>query len=141
MEEPLKYLIVYAWDSSPSNPFLRRRNYIVFPTTAWTAAYYWFDELCTRSCRKPCLGQPFKTKHSFWKKTTTTTISLSTRHRAFPRAMQFIEIAYVSSIREISIVLGTLLSFYLLKESDARKRVMPSIIICTGITILYFQIT
>ena len=56
-------------------------------------------------------------------------------------SMQFIEIAYVSSIREISIVLATLLSFYLLKETDARKRVMPSIIICTGITILYFQIT
>ena len=33
------------------------------------------------------------------------------------------------------------LSFYLLKEADARKRVIPSIIICTGITILYFQIT
>ncbi|MDC0216520.1 DMT family transporter [Pelagibacteraceae bacterium] len=56
-------------------------------------------------------------------------------------SMQFIEIAYVSSIREISIVLATLLSFYLLKESNARKRVMPSIIICTGIIILYFQIT
>ena len=56
-------------------------------------------------------------------------------------SMQFIEIAYVSSIREISIVLATLLSFYLLKETDAQKRVMPSIIICTGITILYFQIT
>ena len=56
-------------------------------------------------------------------------------------SMQFIEIAYVSSIRELSIVLATLLNFYLLKESDARKRVMPSIIICTGITILYFQIT
>jgi uncharacterized membrane protein len=55
--------------------------------------------------------------------------------------MQFIEIAYVSSIREISIVMATLFSFYLLKEADARKRVMPSIIICTGITILYFQIT
>ena len=46
-------------------------------------------------------------------------------------SMQFIEIAYVSSVREISIVLATLLSFYLLKESDAHKRVMPSIIICT----------
>ena len=56
-------------------------------------------------------------------------------------SMQFIEIAYVSSIREISIVLATLLSFYLLKEKDAHKRIMPSIIICTGITILYFQIT
>ena len=56
-------------------------------------------------------------------------------------SMQYIEIAYVSSIREISIVLATLLSFYLLKETDARKRVIPSIIICTGITVLYFQIT
>ena len=56
-------------------------------------------------------------------------------------SMQFIEIAYVSSIREISIVFATLLSFYLLKETDARKRVIPSIIICTGITVLYFQIT
>ncbi len=56
-------------------------------------------------------------------------------------SMQFIEIAYVSSIREISIVLATLLSFYFLKEKDAQKRIMPSIIICTGITILYFQIT
>ena len=56
-------------------------------------------------------------------------------------SMQYIEIAYVSSIREISIVLATLLSFYLLKETDARKRVIPSVIICTGITILYFQIT
>ena len=56
-------------------------------------------------------------------------------------SMQFIEIAYVSSIREISIVLATLFSYYLLKEVDARKRVIPSIIICTGITILYFQIT
>ena len=56
-------------------------------------------------------------------------------------SMQYIEIAYVSSIREISIVLATLLSIYLLKETDASKRLMPSIIICTGITILYFQIT
>ena len=50
-------------------------------------------------------------------------------------SMQFIEIAYVSSIREISIVLATLLSFYLLKESDARKRVMPSVIILSLIHI------
>jgi uncharacterized membrane protein len=54
--------------------------------------------------------------------------------------MQFIEIAYVSSIREVSIVLATLLSFYLLKEKDAKKRVIPSIIIFIGVTILYFQI-
>ena len=46
----------------------------------------------------------------------------------------------VSSIREVSIVLATLLSFYLLKEKDAKKRVIPSIIIFIGVTILYFQI-
>ena len=55
-------------------------------------------------------------------------------------SMQFIEIAYVSSIREISIVLATLLSYFFLKEKEAKKRVIPSIIIFIGVTILYFQI-
>ena len=36
-------------------------------------------------------------------------------------SMQFIEIAYVSSIREVSIVLATILSVYLLKEKEAKK--------------------
>ena len=56
-------------------------------------------------------------------------------------SMQFIEIAYVSSIREVSIVLATLLSIYLLKERDAKKRIVPSIIIVMGVTLVYFQIS
>ena len=56
-------------------------------------------------------------------------------------SMQFIEIAYVSSIREVSIVLATILSVYLLKEKDAKKRIMPSIIIVMGVALVYFQIS
>ena len=56
-------------------------------------------------------------------------------------SMQFIEIAYVSSIREVSIVLATIISLYILKEKDAFKRIIPSIIIVSGVAILYFQIT
>ena len=55
-------------------------------------------------------------------------------------SMRFIEIAYVSSIREVSIVLATILSVYLLKEKDAKKRIMPSIMIVIGVTLVYFQI-
>lgn len=55
-------------------------------------------------------------------------------------SMQFIEIAYVSSIREVSIVLATILSVYLLKEKDAKKRIIPSIVIVIGVSIVYFQI-
>ena len=56
-------------------------------------------------------------------------------------SMQFIEIAYVSSIRELSIVLATIISLYVLKEKNAFKRIVPSFIIVNGIIILYFQIT
>jgi drug/metabolite transporter (DMT)-like permease len=56
-------------------------------------------------------------------------------------SMQFIEIAYVSSIREVSIVLATILSVYLLKEKDAKKRIIPSIIIVMGVALVYFQIS
>ncbi len=56
-------------------------------------------------------------------------------------SMQFIEIAYVSSIREVSIVLATIMGLYILKERDAIKRIVPSIIIVGGVTVLYFQIT
>ena len=55
-------------------------------------------------------------------------------------SMQFIEIAYVSSIREVSIVLATILSVYLLKEKDAKKRIIPSIVIVIGVSVVYFQI-
>ena len=55
-------------------------------------------------------------------------------------AMKHIEIAYVSSIRETSIVIATFIGLYLLKEKQAKKRIIPAVIVLTGITILYFQI-
>ena len=54
--------------------------------------------------------------------------------------MQFLPIAYVSSIREISIIFATLIGLILLKEQTASKRIIPSIFIVMGISILYFQI-
>ena len=41
----------------------------------------------------------------------------------------------------MSIVLATILSVYFLKEKDAKKRIMPSIIIVMGVTLVYFQIS
>ena len=55
-------------------------------------------------------------------------------------AMNYIEIAYVSSIRETSIVIATFIGFFLLGEKQAKKRIIPAIIVVCGITILYFQI-
>ena len=54
-------------------------------------------------------------------------------------SMQYIEIAYVSSIREVSIVLATIISLYLLKEKVAAKEFMPSILIVTGVTPCIFS--
>ena len=54
--------------------------------------------------------------------------------------MQFIEIAYVSSIREVSIVFATLIGMSFLSEKNALKRIMPSILIALGIATVYFQI-
>ena len=54
--------------------------------------------------------------------------------------MQFLPIAYVSSIREISIIFATLIGLILLKEKTASKRIIPSIFMVMGISILYFQI-
>ena len=54
--------------------------------------------------------------------------------------MQFLPIAYVSSIREISIIFATLIGLILLKEKTASKRIIPSIFVVIGISILYFQI-
>ncbi len=54
--------------------------------------------------------------------------------------MQFIEIAYVSSIREISIVFATIIGMIFLLEGNAKSRILPSILIVTGISIVYFQI-
>jgi drug/metabolite transporter (DMT)-like permease len=55
-------------------------------------------------------------------------------------AMKYIEIAYVSSIRETSIVITTLIGFFLLGEKQAKRRIIPAFFVLGGITILYFQI-
>jgi len=55
-------------------------------------------------------------------------------------SMQFMEIAYVSSIRETSIIFATILGWFILKEKDANKRILPAILVVIGITIVYFQI-
>ena len=55
-------------------------------------------------------------------------------------AMKHIEIAYVSAIRETSIVIATLIGFFLLGEKQAKKRIVPAVLVLCGITILYFQI-
>ena len=56
-------------------------------------------------------------------------------------SFQFIKVAYVSSIREMSIVLTALISLFILKEKEAVGRIIPSIIIVLGVSILYFEIT
>ena len=55
-------------------------------------------------------------------------------------SMQYIEIAYVSSIRESSILFATIIGFLILNEKRAKNRVIPSSLIVIGIAILYFQI-
>ena len=55
-------------------------------------------------------------------------------------SMQHLEIAYVSSIRETSIVLATLMGFFILDEKKARERMLPAVLVVIGITIVYFQI-
>lgn len=55
-------------------------------------------------------------------------------------AMKHIEIAYVSSLRETSIVIATIIGFFILGEKKAKKRMIPAILVVFGITILYFQI-
>ena len=55
-------------------------------------------------------------------------------------SMQYLEIAYVSSIRETSIVLATIMGFIILKEKKAKARMLPAVLVVFGITIVYFQI-
>ena len=55
-------------------------------------------------------------------------------------SMQFIEIAYVSSIREISIVFAAIIGMLYLFEKNAKSRIIPSILIVSGISVVYFQI-
>lgn len=54
--------------------------------------------------------------------------------------MQFLPIAYVSSMRETSIIFATLIGALLLKEKIASKRVLPSIFVVIGISLIYYQI-
>ena len=55
-------------------------------------------------------------------------------------SMQHLEIAYVSSIRETSIVLATIMGLIFLKEKKAKGRILPAVLVVIGITIVYFQI-
>ena len=55
-------------------------------------------------------------------------------------SMQHLEIAYVSSIRETSIVLATIMGFIILEEKKAKERILPAVFVVIGITIVYFQI-
>ena len=50
-------------------------------------------------------------------------------------SMQFIEIAYVSSIREISIVFAAIIGMLFLFEKNAKSRIIPSILILSLIHI------
>tara|TARA_Y100000996_G_C22465315_1_gene619803 strand:+ start:66 stop:908 length:843 start_codon:yes stop_codon:yes gene_type:complete len=54
--------------------------------------------------------------------------------------MQFLPIAYVSSMRETSIIFASIIGLLILKEKKAFKRIVPSIFIVIGISLLYFQI-
>lgn len=54
--------------------------------------------------------------------------------------MQFLPIAYVSSLRETSIIFATIIGVLILKEKTAFKRVIPSIFVVIGISLIYFQI-
>jgi len=55
-------------------------------------------------------------------------------------SMQYLEIAYVSSIRESSIAFATIIGFLILKEKKAKKRILPSFLIVLSISVVYFQI-
>ena len=55
-------------------------------------------------------------------------------------SMKYLEIAYVSSIRETSIVFATLMGLIILRERKARGRMLPAVLVVIGIAIVYFQI-
>ncbi len=54
--------------------------------------------------------------------------------------MQFLPIAYVSSLRETSIIFATIIGVLILKEKEGSKRMIPSILVMLGISLIYFQI-
>ena len=55
-------------------------------------------------------------------------------------SMQYLQIAYVSSIRETSIIIATLIGFFVLGEKKAKGRIVPALLVVAGIAILYLQI-
>ncbi len=54
--------------------------------------------------------------------------------------MQYLPIAYVSSLRESSIIFATLIGMMVLRENTASRRIFPSVVVVAGISLLYFQI-
>ena len=71
---------------------------------------------------------------------TLPTICATSSYAIVVWSMQFIEIAYVSSIREISIVFAAIIGMLFLFEKNAKSRIIPSILIVSGISVVYFQI-
>ena len=55
-------------------------------------------------------------------------------------SMQYLELAYVFSIRETSIRLATIMGLIFLDEKKAMGRILPAVLVVIGITIVYFQI-
>jgi drug/metabolite transporter (DMT)-like permease len=55
-------------------------------------------------------------------------------------SMQYLPIAYASAIRETSIVFATLLGFLILREKEAKTRILPATCVVVGISMLYFQL-
>ena len=47
-------------------------------------------------------------------------------------SMQYLQIAYVSSIRETSIIIATLIGFFVLGEQRAKKRIVPALLVIAG---------
>ena len=54
-------------------------------------------------------------------------------------SMNFIEIGYVSSIREASIIIATLFGFIFLKEKFSLQRILASVLFFLGISVIYLS--
>ena len=52
-------------------------------------------------------------------------------------SMNYVEVGYVSSIREASIIIATLFGFVFLKERFSLKRVISAVIFFLGILVIY----
>lgn len=56
----------------------------------------------------------------------------------FLYAMQLAQVAQLAPLREISIVFGAILGMLFLKETQGKRRIVSSLIIVLGITVLGF---